>query len=121
MQHPLCVDHYEVDVHWSILDFLFALAYNPTGALKRNKHKIEIKPVECEDISANDTEKAYWVNVLKEDFITMPENDDTDSELSVSKMTLVIQSLESNSPFSGSACRSNGLTIGSYRDFQQKL
>ncbi|XP_075159204.1 gamma-tubulin complex component 5 [Haematobia irritans] len=82
VKHPLCVDHYEVDVHWSLLDFLFALAYNPTGALKKNKHKIEILPEVCEGIAVKDTEKAFWLNVLKEDFIAIPKYGNSDSDLS---------------------------------------
>uniref|UniRef100_A0A1I8MJY9 Gamma-tubulin complex component n=1 Tax=Musca domestica TaxID=7370 RepID=A0A1I8MJY9_MUSDO len=83
VRHPLCVDHYEVDVHWSLLDFLFELAYNPTGALKKNKHKIEIKPAVSEEVaSVKDTEKAYWMNVLKEDFIPVPKYENSDSDLS---------------------------------------
>ncbi|KAM7346720.1 gamma-tubulin complex component 5 [Cochliomyia hominivorax] len=82
VKHPLCVDHYEVDVHWSLLDFLFTLAYNPTGALRKNKHKIVIQPPICEEVKEEDGEKEYWKNVLKEDFIALPENFSSDSELS---------------------------------------
>ncbi|XP_013099773.2 gamma-tubulin complex component 5 [Stomoxys calcitrans] len=82
VKHPLCVDHYEVDVHWSLLDFLFALAYNPTGALKKNKHKIEIAPVVNENVGVKDAEKAYWLNVLREDFIAIPKYEDNESDLS---------------------------------------
>ncbi|XP_061386084.1 gamma-tubulin complex component 5 [Musca vetustissima] len=83
VRHPLCVDHYEVDVHWSLLDFLFELAYNPTVALKKNKHKIEIKPAVSEEVeSVKDNEKAYWLNKLKEDFIPVPTYDTSESDLS---------------------------------------
>lgn len=84
VKHPLCVDHYEVDVHWSLLDFLFVLAYNPTGALRKNKHNIEIKPAVCEVVKDEDEEKTYWQNILKEDFIPIPKTSNSDSELSVS-------------------------------------
>ncbi|XP_065364468.1 gamma-tubulin complex component 5 [Calliphora vicina] len=82
VKHPLCVDHYEVDVHWSLLDFLFTLAYNPTGALRKNKNKIVIQPAISEEVDDQDEEKEYWKNVLKEDFIPMPASVSSDSELS---------------------------------------
>lgn len=85
IKHPLCVDHYEVDVHWSLLDFLFTLAYNPTGNLRKNKHKMAIEPPVCEEVKEEDGEKEYWKNVLKEDFIPVSEKFSSDSELSVSK------------------------------------
>ncbi|XP_037809588.1 gamma-tubulin complex component 5 [Lucilia sericata] len=82
VKHPLCVDHYEVDVHWSLLDFLFTLAYNPTGALRKNKNKIVIQPVASEEVKEQDEEKEYWKNVLQEDFIPVSSNFSSDSELS---------------------------------------
>lgn len=93
VKHPLCVNHYEVDVHWSLLDFLFALAYNPTGALRRNKHKIEIKPPITEEVVKDNGEKEYWQNLLKEDFIPVTEDCNSDSELSVSRLFMYFKLL----------------------------
>lgn len=84
VRHPLCVDHYEVDVHWSLLDFLFTLAYNPTGALKKNKHNIVIQPAISEEVNGANEEEEYLKNLLKQDFILSTEDLTIDSELSVS-------------------------------------
>lgn len=85
-RHPLCIDHYEVDVHWSLLDFLITLAYNPTVALRRNKHKIDLNlPQPYEDTGKANNELIYWKNVLKEHFITTTSYEDSNSELSVSR------------------------------------
>uniref|UniRef100_A0A1B0G349 Gamma-tubulin complex component n=1 Tax=Glossina morsitans morsitans TaxID=37546 RepID=A0A1B0G349_GLOMM len=82
-RHPLCIDHYEVDVHWSLLDFLITLAYNPTVALRRNKHKIDLNlPQPYEDTGKANNELIYWKNVLKEHFITTTSYEDSNSELS---------------------------------------
>uniref|UniRef100_A0A1A9WVA5 Gamma-tubulin complex component n=1 Tax=Glossina brevipalpis TaxID=37001 RepID=A0A1A9WVA5_9MUSC len=81
--HPLCVEHYEIDVHWSLLDFLITLAYNPTGALRRNKHKIDLNlPHSPEDTRNATNELIYWRNVLKENFIPTTAYEDSNSDLS---------------------------------------
>lgn len=87
IQHPLCKDHYEVDIEWSLLDFLLSLANNPTGALRKNKDKIdkmlkEHEELVREDCTQNETE--YWKKVLKEDFIPLERSYSSSSELSVS-------------------------------------
>lgn len=37
---PLCTEHYELDVQWSILQFLLDVSTNPVAALVENKEKI---------------------------------------------------------------------------------
>ncbi|XP_067640185.1 gamma-tubulin complex component 5 [Eurosta solidaginis] len=85
IQHPLCVEHYEVDVHWSLLDFLLTLTYNPTGALRRNKEKIERLLEEHEEIKQGEcveSETDYWHKILQEDFIPIERFSNSSSELS---------------------------------------
>lgn len=37
---PLCNDHYETDIQWSLLQLLFELSSNPVAALTHNKDRI---------------------------------------------------------------------------------
>ncbi|XP_011188868.2 gamma-tubulin complex component 5 [Zeugodacus cucurbitae] len=85
IQHPLCKEHYEVDIEWSLLDFLISLAHNPTGALRRNKEKIDKLLKEHDELmrektAENDSE--YWKKVLQEDFIPLERSYSSSSELS---------------------------------------
>ncbi|XP_017489362.1 PREDICTED: gamma-tubulin complex component 5 [Rhagoletis zephyria] len=85
IQHPLCVEHYEVDVHWSLLDFLLTLACNPTGALRRNKEKIDILLQEHNEIAQAEcleSENDHWKKVLQEDFIPLERFNKSSSDLS---------------------------------------
>lgn len=36
---PLCTEHYEYDVHWSVLHFLLETSKNPVAALAENKNR----------------------------------------------------------------------------------
>ncbi|XP_055841421.1 gamma-tubulin complex component 5 [Episyrphus balteatus] len=83
VKHPLCVMHYEVDVSWSVLEFLFNLAYNPVGALRKNKNQIDLNALKATDDEGGDKEDKYWKELLKEDFIDDCCNLDSDSDLSV--------------------------------------
>lgn len=83
VKHPLCVMHYEVDVSWSILEFLFNLAFNPVGALRKNKNQIDLNALKiCQDEDVDEDDK-FLKNLLKEDFIDDCANFDSDSDLSV--------------------------------------
>ncbi|XP_053950700.1 gamma-tubulin complex component 5 [Anastrepha ludens] len=85
IQHPLCMEHYEVDVHWSLLDFLLSLAHNPTGALRRNKEKIGKMLQEHDDIAQAEcieNETDYWKKVLQDDFILVEPLSNSSSDLS---------------------------------------
>lgn len=39
---PLCTNHYELDVQWSILHFLLEVSRNPVAALSEDKNSIRI-------------------------------------------------------------------------------
>lgn len=83
--HPLCVNHYEVDVQWAIIDFLLNVSYNPVGSIRRSRSNVEFVNLRAnEENTENDVE--YWVNLLKEDCIPIDQQqcDLVDSDLSVS-------------------------------------
>lgn len=46
---PLCINHYETDVQWSVLQFLLDMSRNPVTALTENKHQIALQDIEDED------------------------------------------------------------------------
>ncbi|XP_055389842.1 gamma-tubulin complex component 5 [Condylostylus longicornis] len=84
INHPLCKKHYEVDVGWSMIDFLFNLSYNPVGALRENRDKISLEIRKDYDEEQN-KEQQYWVDILKEDLIPVDHIQharSSDSELS---------------------------------------
>lgn len=85
-EHPLCQKHYEVDVGWSIIDFLLSLAYNPTTHLRKNKHKIDFSITEEEDDieEPSQQEREMFKKLLQEDFINTDYYGGSDSDLSVS-------------------------------------
>lgn len=83
IHHPLCVQHYEVDVQWSLLELLLTLAYNPVVALCKNKDKIDLSLGKSRE-STEDHDVNYWRNILKKDFVPLKTSGTSDSELSVS-------------------------------------
>ncbi|XP_055909744.1 gamma-tubulin complex component 5 [Eupeodes corollae] len=83
VKHPLCVMHYEVDVSWSILEFLFNLAFNPVGALRKNKDQIDLNALKVIEEDHIDEEQKFLKNLLKEDFIDDCCSFNSDSDLSV--------------------------------------
>uniref|UniRef100_A0A034VHP5 Gamma-tubulin complex component n=1 Tax=Bactrocera dorsalis TaxID=27457 RepID=A0A034VHP5_BACDO len=85
IHHPLCKEHYEVDIEWSLLDFLLSLANNPTGALRKNKDKIDKLLKEHEELvreNSAENETEYWKKVLQEDFIPLEHSYSSSSDLS---------------------------------------
>lgn len=51
---PLCIEHYEFDVQWSILQFLLDVSTNPVTALAENKERIRTEDSITGDDMAND-------------------------------------------------------------------
>lgn len=97
INHPLCNNHYEIDIQWAILDFLFGIAYNPVGALRKNLLKMSNNKnndinnddnfeYEYKDNHENNYEYEELLTELKKDFIPIEKknNSDDDSDLSVS-------------------------------------
>lgn len=35
INHPICLNHYEHDIQWALIDFLMERAYNPFGELRK--------------------------------------------------------------------------------------
>lgn len=62
---PLCIDHYELDVQWSILQFLLDVSKNPVAALSENKETIRTD----DSITSDDTLSAQR-NVMMNDLVT---------------------------------------------------
>lgn len=84
IKHPLCLNHYEVDIQWSLIDFLLTLAHSPIKSLKCNPEKIKISAIPLDDDSENEFgEVEECKNVLRDDFIPMVKFSDSD-DLSVS-------------------------------------
>lgn len=50
---PLCTNHYELDVQWSILHFLLEVSRNPVAALSEDKNSIRIDKFGNVDDDAN--------------------------------------------------------------------
>lgn len=46
---PLCTNHYELDVQWSIIHFLLGVSKNPVAALSENKNSIRIADFSNDD------------------------------------------------------------------------
>lgn len=84
IKHPLCVNHYEVDIQWSLLDFFLTLAHSPIKNLKCDTEKFQINAIQLDESSEKDlSEIEECKNVLSEDFIPAIKFSDSD-ELSVS-------------------------------------
>lgn len=47
--NPLCTNHYELDVQWSIIQFLLGVSKNPVAALSENKNSIKLTDLEIDD------------------------------------------------------------------------
>lgn len=85
VQHPVCLNHYEFDIHWSLLDFLLSLAQNPIKILKSDPEKVNVNaPIPTDDSPSEDNgEFDSLKSSLRDDFIPLVKYSDSD-ELSVS-------------------------------------
>lgn len=94
---PLCTNHYELDVQWSVLQFLLDVSKNPVAALAENKEKIQIEDPISDDDAANVQQdemiddlmhSLLQTNITPE--VTAPEkklkSSADESDLSVSKL-----------------------------------
>ncbi|XP_058447372.1 gamma-tubulin complex component 5 [Malaya genurostris] len=84
---PVCVNHYEHDIQWSVLLFLMTIAHNPIGALKeRLRRGSPIALVETNvqsTVLLDDDEKTELLEELRAcDINTRTQDSDDDSELS---------------------------------------
>lgn len=61
---PLCVDHYELDVQWSVLQFLLDISKNPVAALTENKEKISTEDSIHGDDSLNAQQNSMMNDLL---------------------------------------------------------
>lgn len=93
---PLCTEHYELDVQWSILHFLLELSRNPVSALYGDKKSIQLDDSANGDEQRPDRRRSSAMHDLVNSLIqhnipTIPEqqagksnNADGESDLSVS-------------------------------------
>lgn len=71
---PLCTEHYETDVQWSILHFLLEMSKNPVTALAKNKDKIALEDVEDDDEANQRTERERCMADMINSLILINEN-----------------------------------------------
>lgn len=80
---PLCTEHYELDVQWSILQFLLDISTNPVAALAENKEKIRTE----DSINGEDSSNGDQLNDTMNDLLN-----------SLMQHNISVNSNQSNSP-----------------------
>lgn len=92
---PLCTNHYELDVQWSIVNFLLGVSRNPVAALSEDKNSIRLADLVSVDDDKHDRRRSSAMHELVNSLIQHnipPIRDQTsesqaengDSDLSVS-------------------------------------
>lgn len=80
---PLCTEHYELDVQWSILQFLLDVSKNPVAALAANKEKIRTE----DSINGEDMANDQLTDTMNDLMNSLMQHNITDnSEQSGSKL-----------------------------------
>lgn len=90
---PLCTEHYELDVQWSILQFLLDVSTNPVAALAENKEKIRTEDSINGGDMANDQQNDAMndlLNSLMQQNISVNSNRGSDSPLHADKSDLSV-------------------------------
>lgn len=98
--HPLCINHFELDVQWSLINFLLDVSKNPVAALAENKNSIKLEDLNVEDEIEPDRRRSFAMHELVNSLIqnnipivrdgaTKPKATDDDSDLSVSGQNLL--------------------------------
>lgn len=88
---PICDDHYETDIQWSVLQLLLELSKNPVTALIEHKHEIPLVDRENDDDMKRRLEHEEKMNDLIHSLIEVNDERhddalcDAESELSVSE------------------------------------
>lgn len=83
-----CLEHYEIDIHWKILQLLLDISRNPVAALAENKDVIRLTDTDAEN-DLMELEKRREREIKMNDLISslvgqnIHDNDLDDSELSV--------------------------------------
>lgn len=94
---PLCTNHYELDVQWSIIQFLLGVSKNPVAALSEDKNSIKLTDLDLDDSDVTPNRRQSLamrelLNSLMQHNITTVRDEasksivtgDDDSDLSVS-------------------------------------
>lgn len=98
---PLCTNHYEYDIQWSILHFLLAVSKNPVAALSEDKNSIKIDDYGIGNELESNPKKSSTMNdlvksLIKHNIPTATERSmgaDGESDLSVSLLDVGRQSI----------------------------
>lgn len=89
---PLCNNHYETDVQWSVLHFLLEMSRNPVSALSENKSQIPLTDVEDDDEATRRNECEQFMSEMIDSLVLVnePANNTKyeDSDLSVCNINL---------------------------------
>ena len=73
INHPLCEQHYETDIQWSILNFLLDIGHSPVATIRENFKKIDLN-IEIEKLIAVPKVNQDLIDVLVEDNIVVHDN-----------------------------------------------
>lgn len=88
---PVCLEHYETDIQWSVLHFLLGIANSPVQFVIQNRNDIALNDDSTAAVVdvAGELERQELIQSLKElpaELMTNDENeDDEQSELSVNR------------------------------------
>lgn len=96
--NPLCTNHYELDVQWSIIQFLLGVSKNPVAALSENKNSIKLTDLEVDDYDVTSNRRQslamhellnsllqHNISAVREEASrSIVTDDDDDTDLSVS-------------------------------------
>lgn len=99
---PICNEHYETDIQWSVLHLLLELSKNPVTALVEHKNEIPLVDKENDDDVKRRTEHEEKMNDLIHSLIEVNEEHharakyDGESELSVSSTCSFMASVSFN-------------------------
>lgn len=94
---PICLEHYETDIHWAVLNFMLEIARNPVAGLAQNRGRIALIDAPLADgdeeavrREANCKPAALVAELLEANFATLsPAQAEGNDELSVSVVFVV--------------------------------
>ncbi|XP_030379017.1 uncharacterized protein LOC115627479 [Scaptodrosophila lebanonensis] len=130
LEHPKWKDHYEVDVQWSIVDFLITMTYQPIQNIRNNRLEMEklrlaileaVKPPLKSLPKPTVEPDVNWEALLKEDFLSLPAPNASNSSDTESNDSCFIDESESNASdeFSSPPAVLDSLTSLSLKDMAE--
>lgn len=88
----LCTEHYETDIHWSVMSFLLNVASNPVAGLAVNRGRITLNDPEEAKPAVISNPDALVMDLLSDNFMAAG-CDDEDDVLSVRTFLCNIQQI----------------------------